>query len=102
LQETSRLLTATVIAVSLLGACASTRAQEGAGEYVDDKFITTKVEAAILGEPTLKSAEINVETFKGRVQLSGCVPSHPQMSTAVMIARNVQGVIGVANDLQMM
>ena len=45
--------------------CASTSTQEGTGEYVDDSVITTKVKAAIFNEPTLKSAEINVETFKG-------------------------------------
>ena len=57
--------------------CASTRTQEGTGEYVDDTVITSKVKAAILNEPTLKSAEINVETFKGVVQLSGFVSSRP-------------------------
>jgi len=101
LKNTARLLGATVVAVSLLGACASTRTQEGTGEYLDDTVITTKVKAAILGEPTLKSAEINVETFKGRVQLSGFVSSRPQMDTAVMVARNVKGVSGVANDMRM-
>lgn len=100
LKTTARLLGATV-ALALLGACAATRTQEGTGEYVDDTVITTKVKAAILGEPTLKAAEINVETFKGRVQLSGFVSSRPQMETAIMVARNVQGVSGVSNDMRM-
>ena len=95
-----RLLGATVV-LTLLGACAATRTHEGTGEYVDDTVITTKVKAAILGEPTLKSAEINVETFKGRVQLSGFVSSRPQMDTAVTVARNVTGVSGVANDMRL-
>lgn len=99
LKTTARLLGATV-ALALLGACAATRTQEGTGEYVDDTVITTKVKAAILGEPTLKAAEINVETFKGRVQLSGFVSSRPQMETAVVVARNVQGVSGVTNDMR--
>ena len=55
--------------------CASTAKQEGTGEYVDDTVITGKVKTAIFNEPTLKSAEINVETFKGVVQLSGFVSS---------------------------
>lgn len=53
--------------------CASTSQQESTGEYIDDSTLTTKVKAAIFNEPTLKSAEINVETFKGVVQLSGFV-----------------------------
>lgn len=99
-KTTARLLGATV-ALALLGACAATRTQEGTGEYVDDTVITAKVKAAILGEPTLKAAEINVETFKGRVQLSGFVSSRPQMDTAVTVTRNVKGVTAVANDMRM-
>ena len=53
-----------VALVSVVG-CASTPKQEGTGEYVDDTVITGKVKSAILNEPTLKVAEINVETFKG-------------------------------------
>ena len=63
--------------------CASTAKTEGTGEYVDDTVITTKVKAAIFNEPTLKSAEINVETFKGVVQLSGFVSSRDDEVTAV-------------------
>ncbi len=99
LKTTARLLRGPVVR-TLLGACASTRTQAGTGEYLDDTVITTKVKAAILGEPTLKAAEINVETFKGRVQLSGFVSSRPQMDTAVAVARNVKGVSGVTNDMR--
>ena len=63
-----------VLMATALG-CASTATSEGTGEYVDDTVITTKVKTAIFNEPTLKSAEINVETFKGMVQLSGFVNS---------------------------
>jgi hypothetical protein len=65
-------LAAVLFIATTLG-CASTATHEGTGEYVDDTVITTKVKAAILNEPSLKSAEINVETFKGVVQLSGFV-----------------------------
>ena len=88
-------------AVTALGACAATRTTEGTGEYVDDTVNTTKVKAAILGEATLKSAEINVETFKGRVQLSGFVSTRPAMDKAVELARGVKGVSSVANDMRM-
>ena len=79
--------------------CASTSTHEGTGEYVDDTVITTKVKAAILEEPGLKSAEINVETFKGTVQLSGFVSSQSSIQKAVEVARGVKGVKAVKNDM---
>ena len=80
--------------------CASTAKQEGTGEYVDDTVITGKVKAAIFNEPTLKSAEINVETFKGVVQLSGFVRSQADIDQAVRVARGVAGVKSVKNDMR--
>ncbi|MGP1614170.1 MAG: BON domain-containing protein, partial [Pollutimonas bauzanensis] len=67
---------------------------------VDDSVITTKVKAAILNEPTLKVAEINVETFKGVVQLSGFVGSQADIRKAVEVARKVGGVKSVKNDMR--
>ncbi len=80
--------------------CASTHKKEGTGEYIDDTVITTKVKAAILDEPTLKSSEINVETFKGVVQLSGFVNSPADINRAVEVARGVEGVKSVRNDMR--
>lgn len=80
--------------------CASTTKHEGTGEYVDDTVITTKVKTAILEEPGLKSAEINVETFKGVVQLSGFVSSRASASKAAEIARGVRGVKSVKDDMR--
>ncbi len=80
--------------------CASSSTHEGTGEYVDDTVITTKVKAAIFNEPDLKSAEINVETFKGTVQLSGFVSSQSAIRKAVEVARGVQGVKAVRNDMR--
>ena len=88
-----------LLMASALG-CASTAKHEGTGEYMDDTVITGKVKAAILGESTLKSAEINVETFKGIVQLSGFVSSAANESTAVKVASNVEGVKSVKNDMR--
>jgi osmotically-inducible protein OsmY len=90
---------AAVLAVTL--GCASTAKQEGTGEYVDDTVITTKVKAAILNEPTLKSAEINVETFKGVVQLSGFVSSKDAQNKAVALTRTVAGVKSVKDDMRL-
>jgi hyperosmotically inducible protein len=81
--------------------CASTRTHESAGEYLDDSTITLKVKTAILGDATLKSSEINVETFKGVVQLSGFVNSQSDINQAVVVARNVNGVTSVKNDMQL-
>jgi hyperosmotically inducible protein len=64
-------------------------------------LITSKVKAAILGESTLKSAEINVETFKGVVQLSGFVNSQADINKAVEITRAVKGVKSVKNDMRL-
>ncbi len=80
--------------------CASTSTQEGTGEYVDDSVITTKVKAVIFDEPTLKVAEINVETFKGIVQLSGFVSSSAAANKAVALAKGVPGVKSVKNDMR--
>lgn len=88
------------VAFTALAGCASSQKQESAGQYVDDTAITAKVKAAIFNEPTLKSAEINVETFKGRVQLSGFVTSRASIDRAVVIAQGVSGVTSVANDMR--
>lgn len=80
--------------------CASTAKQEGTGEYIDDSVITTKVKAVIFEEPGLKSAEINVETFKGVVQLSGFVTSQASIKRADELARGVKGVKSVKNDMR--
>ena len=89
------------ITVAGLSACASTARQEGTGEYVDDTVITTKVKAAVLNEPTLKSAEINVETFKGRVQLSGFVSSQADIDKAYALATGIKGVSSVSNSMKL-
>ena len=88
-----------VMLATLLG-CASTAKHEGTGEYIDDTVITTKVKAEIFEEPGLKSAEINVETFKGVVQLSGFVSSQANIDKAVQVARAVKGVKSVKNDMR--
>lgn len=79
----------------------SASSKESAGEYLDDSVITTRVKAAIFNEPTLKSSEINVETFKGVVQLSGFVNSQIDINKAVAIARNIKGVTSVQNDMKL-
>ena len=92
------MLLAAVLATTM--GCASTRTHESTGQYVDDTVITTRVKAVILDEPGLKSAEINVETFKGVVQLSGFVSSQANINRAAELARAVKGVTSVKNDMR--
>lgn len=73
--------------------------KESAGEYVDDSVITGKVKAAIFENASLKSAEINVETYKGVVQLTGFVGSRASIKKATRLARAVKGVKSVKNDM---
>jgi len=89
-----------ILLASLLG-CAATSTKEGTGEYIDDSVITTKVKAAIFNEPSLKSFEIKVETFKGAVQLSGFVSSSANIDKAIEVARGVKGVNSVRNDMRL-
>lgn len=78
---------------------ASASKDDSPGEYVDDAVITAKVKAAVLKEPSLKSAEINVETSKGMVQLTGFVRSRADINKAVKVAKGVKGVKSVKNDM---
>ncbi|EHN8908266.1 BON domain-containing protein [Enterobacter ludwigii] len=89
-----------VIFSVLLAGCAPGAKKEGTGGYIDDTVITTKVKAALLAEKSLKSTEINVETFKGRVQLSGFVSSSDAVKKAVAVTQKVSGVQAVENDMR--
>ncbi len=68
---------------------------------MDDSVVTTKVKTAILGESSLKSFEIGVETYKGAVQLSGFVNSRAEIHKAGDVACGVNGVLSVKNDLRL-
>lgn len=82
-----------------LVACAPTATREGTGEYIDDTVITGKVKAALIADPELKATEINVETFRGTVQLSGFVGEPEHIQKAVRVARDIKGVKSVKNDM---
>lgn len=88
------------LALLLSLGCASTSTQESTGQYFDDSVITAKVKTAIFKHPDLQSAEINVETFKGVVQLSGFVNSQSDINQAVQVAGSVRGVKSVKNDMR--
>jgi hyperosmotically inducible protein len=79
--------------------CASTNTRESTGQFVDDSVITNKVRATLFDEPTLKSTEIRVETYKGIVQLSGFVSSQANIDKAVDLTSRVPGVQSVKNSM---
>lgn len=83
---------------SMLG-CASPASKEGIREASADEVITSKIKKAISGERSLKSAEINVETSKGVVLLTGFVSSAAAENTATELARNVKGVTLVRDGI---
>ena len=91
------LFSAVVLSVAL--GCAGTSHKESTGEYVDDSWITSKVKAAFVNDKTLGASEINVETFKGTVQLSGFVNTRDQKSRAGDLAKKVEGVRNVENNI---
>ena len=80
--------------------CAGTATHESTGEFVTDTWITTKVKAVLVDSPMVKATEVNVETFKGVVQLSGFVSSQSAMNEAVRLTREIKGVTSVKNDMR--
>jgi osmotically-inducible protein OsmY len=81
--------------------CASTDKKESTGEYIDDTVITTKVKAELIKDDDLNAGEINVETYKGVVQLSGFVKSQGDINKAGRVAQSVNGVKSVKNDIRL-
>lgn len=86
---------------ALVSGCASTSNQESTGQYIDNSVVTAKVKAAIADDATLHVAQINVETYKGVVQLSGFADTQADINRASALARSVQGVQSVKNDMQL-
>jgi osmotically-inducible protein OsmY len=99
--KTTRILTflAGLVLVTAFTGCASSAKHESTGQYIDNSVITSKVKTAIFNEPTLKTLQITVESFKGEVQLSGFVDSEQSVKKAGDIARSVDGVVSVKNNL---
>jgi hyperosmotically inducible protein len=101
---TRAVLAAAVAATALaLGACATTEGEkkETTGQYIDDATVTAKVKTAIASDVGVKAASnVNVETYRGVVQLSGFADSDEQASKAVGAAKKVNGVRSVKNDIR--
>lgn len=86
-------------AVPLFAGCAGTDTQRSTGQTVDDASITAKVKSQLLADPDVSGLQVNVQTNKGQVQLSGYVNSPEERSKAEQIAKQVAGVKNVNNDL---
>jgi hyperosmotically inducible protein len=86
--------------LAVAGACSSTRTQESAGEAIDDSVLTAKVKTGLIDDPVTKAGQINVETYRGVVQLGGFVDNAQQKEQATTVARSVKGVKEVRNDLR--
>jgi osmotically-inducible protein OsmY len=101
--KTHRYATLAVVIVLLtaFAAHAEDPVKRQTGEYVDDKVVTTKVKAALLNDPEVKGLQVNVETFNGVVQLSGFVDTPEQIPRATEVAKGVEGVKSVKNDLNL-
>jgi osmotically-inducible protein OsmY len=88
-----------VAAPILAPGCAGTATRESTGEYVDDASITTKVKSAFIADKIVKAGQIEIETFKGTVQLSGFVDTPEIKERAEKLAANVRGVRKVVNNI---
>lgn len=100
MQKSKGFVGAIVVVMSLaMAACASTRTQKSPGEQVDDSVTTGRVKAALIADPTTKAHQIDVETFKGTVQLNGFVDSSASKERASEVARGTKGVTAVQNNL---
>jgi hyperosmotically inducible protein len=93
-------LTAVMAMLAVASACSSTRTQQSAGEVIDDSVLTSKVKVALIDDPVTKAGQINVETYRGVVQLGGFVDNAQQKDQATKVARSVTGVKEVRNDLR--
>ena len=93
-------LTAIVAALMLGTACSATRTQQSAGEVIDDSVLTAKVKAGLIDDPVTKAGQINVETYRGVVQLTGFVNSQDDAQRAEAAAKKVDGVRSVKNDVR--
>ncbi len=92
-------IVAWILSVALVAGCAGTKTQSSTGEYVDDSVVTSKVVSELAASEETSALDIEVETFKGVVQLSGFVGSSSEKQAANRIAKEVEGVLEVENDL---
>lgn len=98
----SRILTMIVamLAIASMAACSPTRTTRSAGETLDDATVTAKVKTALARDPATSAFRIDVESFRGDVQLNGFVDTADMKSAAARVAKSVDGVHSVSNNLE--
>jgi len=99
ISNSARFIALAAVSMLLATACTSTRTQKSAGETIDDGVISTEVNAALVGDSLTQAHNIDVEVFKGRVQLNGFVGSNAERNQAIALTRKVNGVHTVDNNL---
>ena len=92
--------TALLALIVLAASCTATRTDRSAGEHVDDATVSSKVKLALAENSATKAHQIDVTTFRGKVQLNGFVDSAEMKSAATRVARTVKGVEAVDNNLR--
>lgn len=97
----NKTLAALIVGTAVLGtaACSSTRTQRAPGEQVDDAALLTSVKSALAAESAEMAADVNVDVNRGDVKLSGFVDNANDKSRAVAVAKGVDGVKSVQNDI---
>jgi hyperosmotically inducible protein len=101
MNRAQRAISAATAAMALLTACASAPDKLSTGQFIDDRVISTRVKAALIEDPALPARQISVDTFNGTVQLSGFVASAEDIERAGQLARRVDGVKTVKNDIRL-
>jgi hyperosmotically inducible protein len=96
----SAALLAAVLGSTMMVGCSSTPKQQSTGQAIDDGVVTAKVKAKLIEDPVTKAHQINVETFKGSVQLSGFVETEQARSRALQLAKGTAGVKNVKDALE--
>lgn len=100
-------LLAKILALTLLASaagfavsgCAGTATRQSTGEYIDDTTITARVKSALVSDDTVRARDVQVETFRGVVQLSGFVDTADQKQRAAQVAGGIAGVREVQNNI---
>ena len=97
--RTTIAIAAAVTALLVTSGCAVTRGQETVGAYVDDTTITTQIKSRFVENKEVDASSIRVETLNGTVMLSGFAKNSTEKVTAENIARKVNGVRSVKNEI---
>lgn len=93
------LLALTALALSFGTGCAVKRDQQTVGSYIDDAAITTQIKGRFVESKAVDATSISVETLKGTVMLSGFAKNSEEKTRAEQIARDIEGVSSVKNEI---